>query len=208
MNDSNSNRKAAARQENMKPSHYEQGRAYLRDGLHKSATRYSEISQKSTPGTSQVGQVAWAGRSDYGKSASHFGKGFMQGVSQQNPNSGQQLNNMKINQAITEGKANANQVIKNNSYTPKANQVNQQKAVANQSSAKTSQPYTNKGIEAVRQKAAEKQSGTNTKQSSNQGIKSYKSQTSGQSSGASKSSAGGASKGSSGGQSSGSSKGR
>jgi len=48
--------------------------------------------------------MALAGGKNYAKAAYHAGMGFMEGVSQQNPNSGQQLNNMKINQSIAQGK--------------------------------------------------------------------------------------------------------
>lgn len=56
-------------------------------------------------------------------------------------------------------------------------------------SSNTAQPAANKGIEAARQKASANQSGVKTSQPANQGIKSYQSKVSGQSAGASKSSA-------------------
>jgi len=183
MSDSNFNRKNNARQENIKLSHYELGRGCLRDGLQKSATRYGEISQRSTPHTArdaagQIGQSVWAGAKDYGKAAAHYGKGFMQGVSQQHPSPGQQLNNMKINQAIVEGRSKANQIKQNSGYTPKVNQVNQQKTIIKQPNIKTTQSDNNKGIETARQESSEKQLGINANKSSNQGIKSFQSKSS------------------------------
>jgi len=226
MSDSNDNRKTTARQANQEqPSHYELARGYFREGLHKSAAKLGEISQTSTPQTwmsasAQVGQAAWAGRKDYVKSAYHAGMGFMEGVINQNPNSGQQLNNMKINQSITQGRYqqdkvnSANKERQNSAYVPKANQMNQQKksqsasnkgiesmrshAAKPQSFAQsnTAQSSHNKGIEAARQKTAAKPSETGTGKSANQGIKSYQSKANTQSTGSLKSSSSSTAKGS------------
>jgi hypothetical protein len=192
MSDSNSNRKTAARQANQEqPSHYGLARANFSEGLHKSAVKYGEISQRSNPHTwkdaaAQTGQAALAGGKAYGKSAYHAGMGFMEGVSKQNQNSGQQLNNMKISQSIAQGRYQqdkmslANQVRQNSSYSPKANYTNQQKA---------SQPAANKGIEAAWQKAQANKSATSSGKSTNKGIESFHNKASGQSTGSSTNSA-------------------
>jgi len=224
MSDSNNNRKTAARQANQgQPSHYEQARAYLSGGMQKSAVKYGEISQASNPHTlknaaAQTGQAAWAGRKDYAKSAYHAGMGFMEGVSKQNPNSGQQLNNMKINQSIAQGRYqqdkvnSANRERQNSAYVPKANQQNKTQSASNKgiesarsqaakakssASSNKAQPSHNKGIETARQKATAKPSETSTGKSANKGIASYQSKTSGQSAGSSKSGASSTAKGSS-----------
>ena len=143
------------------PSHYELSRAYAKQGVHNSAAKAIELGKN--PPTSKgeaavfAAKAGSAGIKEYGKSASHAGMGFMEGVNRQNPNSGQQLNNMKINQAIT----NANQARQNRAYSPKAQQTSQQK---------TNQHAANKGIEAARHKASANQSGKNSSQSTNKGI--------------------------------------
>ena len=159
-----------------KPTNYELSRAHARQGAHNSAVKAIGQNPPANKGEAAVfaAKTGAAGAKEYGKSAYHAGMGFMEGVSKQNPNSGQQLNNMKINQAIANGK----------------------------------QPTVNKGIEAARQKAAAKP--TETCKSTNKGIASFQSKTSGQSSsGSSKGSSSGQSSGSqsTGSQSSGSSKG-
>jgi hypothetical protein len=176
MSNNTNNKNNAAQQANVQPSHYEQGRQSLKDGLLKSAGKSSSLLQSGTPHTRtdaavHIGRSAAAGAKDYTKAAGHFGKGFMQGVSQQNPNSGQQLNNMKINQAITEGRANANAAKAGSS--------------------------TNRGISSFQSKAGGQTGGASKSSSSNKGISTFQSRASGQTSGASKSSSGGASKGSS-----------
>jgi hypothetical protein len=187
MSDNNTNKKNTPQQTKVQPTEYEQGRQSLKAGLNKTATKYGEISQMSSPHTPrdaavQLGQSALAGGKEFGKAAGHFGKGFMQGVSQQNPNSGQQLQNMKIDQAITQGRSNANK------------------------------PVENKGIAAARQKTATSQSSVKTEQTSNstnKGIASFHGKANGQASNTSKGSAISTSKGSNtnSGQSSGNSKG-
>jgi len=92
------------------PSNYGLARAYAKSGLNQSALKANDIAQKTASSTpTNVGiaaaQMALAGGKNYAKAASYAGKGFMEGVSKQNPNSGQQLNNMKINQSIAQGKA-------------------------------------------------------------------------------------------------------
>ena len=200
MSDSNSNRKDTARQANQEQfSHYELSRAYANTGFYKSSLKANDIAQKTAssipPQSSKdagimAGQMAWAGRKDYTKSLYHAGMGFMEGVSRQNPNSGQQLNNMKVNQSIVQGRNQQNivnhakQERQNNVYSPKANQMNQPKA---------NQPAVNKAIEAYRQKAA---ANPNTSKSTNKGIANYQNKVNGQSSSTSKSSVSGVSKGS------------
>jgi hypothetical protein len=223
MSDSNSDRKTAARQENKQLSFYEQGRSNFKDGLQKSAASYGKISQSSTPHTAinaagQVGQAVLAGIKDYGQAAANFGKGFMQGVSQQNPSPGQHYNSNKIYQVIAEGKANANQTKQNQTYTPKANITNNQKSSQQISSTKQSNTVqkgisTNKGLESYQNMAAQsnQQKSAAAGKSSNKGITSFQSKTSGtsrsQSSNASKGSSSGSSRssGSGGGKSGGSS---
>jgi hypothetical protein len=212
MNDNNINRKSAARQDNM--SNYELSRAYAKEGLYKTTTRYGEISQGATPHTwmdasGQVGRSAMAGAKDFGQSAKHAGMGFMEGVSKQNPNSGQQLNNMKINQQIAKDSANARQSIQNHNYNPKAQKMTQQ-TPAKQSGKNDKQANnstTNKGIASFQNKQS-----ANTSKSSvtNRGISSFQSRSNGQSATSSNISASGSTKGasSSSGSSSGSSKGR
>jgi hypothetical protein len=237
MSDTNNNRKTAARQANQgQLSHYEQAIAHLKEGAYKSSVKYGENSQSINPhtwtgATAQVGQAAWAGRKNYSKAAYHTGMGFTEGVSNQFPNSGQLLNNMKINQSIAQGryqqdKVNlANQVRQNNAYIPKANQMNQQKTnqpavnkgiesmrshtakAQTAASSNTVRQSHNKGIDAVRQRAAAKPTEASTGKSSNKGIASYQSKASGQSANASKSGASGQSKGSSASSSSGKSSG-
>ena len=106
MSDNNSNRKTAAQQTNA--SHYEQARAHLKGGLHNSAAKANNLAQNppesKTAAAIFAARTAMAGGKEFGKSAKHAGMGFMEGVSKQNPNSGQQLNNMKINQSITQGR--------------------------------------------------------------------------------------------------------
>jgi hypothetical protein len=154
MSDSNTNRKTAARQANQEQaSHYELARAYTGEGLQKTALKYGEISQNSTPHTwagaaAQAGQAAYAGRKDYAKSAYHAGMGFMEGVSRQNPNSGQQLNSMKINQSIAQGRYQQDKV---NS----AKQESQQKTSLS----------TNKGIAAYQSKASGQSTGSSNSSS-------------------------------------------
>ena len=185
MSDNNKKSGEAAKQtKQTQPSHYELSRAYAKQGAHNSTVKAMELGRN--PPTSKeeaatfAAKAGAAGLKEYGKSAYHAGMGFMEGVSKQNPNSGQQLNNMKTNQAIAQG------------------------------SQQAKQSTVNKGIEAARQKTAAKP--TETGQSTNKGIASYQSKTSGQSSSstkssASKSSESGSSKGSSSGQSSSGSKG-
>jgi len=90
-------------------SKYGLARAYAKSGLYQSTLKGNDIAQKTASSTpTNVGiaaaQMALAGGKNYAKAAYHAGMGFMEGVSQQNPNSGQQLNNMKINQSIAQGK--------------------------------------------------------------------------------------------------------
>jgi hypothetical protein len=204
MSDSNNNRETAARQANQEqPSHSDEFRYHLGKGLGNTALKAGDIAQKlaSTPplGTNvawqavkTAGQLLWAGRKDYIKAGYHLGMGLMEGGSRQFPNSGQQLNNIKIYQALAQGRYqqdkinHANQERQNNVYLPKANKMNQQ--IKNQSTV-------NKGIEAARQKAAEIQSKKNTSHSTNQGLKNYQSKVSGQSTTGSKSDTDGKSRG-------------
>ena len=239
MSNSNNNRKAATRQANA--SHYEQSRAYAKQGFHNSAVKAAELLQN--PPTSSgaaamlAARTAWAGRKEYGKSIYHAGMGFMQGISRQFPNSGQQLNNIRINQSLAQGRQQskinqAKQLKQNSQYKPNAKLKTNQPAVnkgiegmrnkstsgqqaVSRSAAQTNQ---NKGITAAQQKSSAKQTGTNAAQaskSSNKGISSYQSKASGQTASASRGNSPGATKGTSassgksgGGKSSGSSKGR
>jgi hypothetical protein len=237
MSDTNNNRKTAARQANQRqPSHYEQAIAHLKEGAYKSSVKYGENSQSINPhtwtgATAQAGQAAWAGRKDYSRAAYHTGMGFIEGVNNQFPNSGQQLNTMKANQSIAQGryqqdKVNlANQARQNNAYIPKANQMNQQKTsqpsvnkgiesmrshtakAQTVASSNMAQQSHNKGIDAARQRTAAKPNEASTGKSSNKGIASYQSKTIGQSASASKSNASGQTKGSSASSSSGKSSG-
>ena len=115
MSDNNSNRKTSAQQTSA--SHYEQARAHLKGGFHNSAVKASELAKNPPQGKAAAAiyaaKTASAGGKEYGKSAYHAGMGFMEGVSKQNPNSGQQLNNMKINQSIKQGRSQAMQSNQN-----------------------------------------------------------------------------------------------
>ena len=199
MSDNNQTRAATARQiKQAQPSHYELSRAYAKQATHNMAVKAGEVAQQPAPTgrlgvVGQMGQTVSAGGKDLGKAGYHAGMGFIEGVSKQNPNAGQQLNNMKISQAITEGRLQHNKVNR-------ANEIKQSGAYS-QKANKTNQSTANKGIEAARQKASANQSGKNSSQSTNKGIANFQSKMSGQSSSASKSSA-------SGGQSKGSSQGR
>ena len=133
-------------------THYEKARAYFKQGIDKGAVKYGEISQNSTPHTSmdaagKIGQAVWSGKNELGKSAKHAGMGFMEAVSEQNPNSGQQLNKMKINQAIADG-SKANQATVNKGIEA-AREKSSEKAI-------TTTPSTNKGIASYQSKVSGK----------------------------------------------------
>jgi hypothetical protein len=187
MSDNNTNKKNTPQQTKVQATEYEQGRQSLKAGLNKTATRYGEISQMSSPHTPrdaavQLGQSALAGGKEFGKAAGHFGKGFIEGVSQQTGDKTPAANRAITNYAITQGRTSANK------------------------------PAENKGIAAARQKTAISPPSVKTEQTSsstNKGIASFQSKASGQSSSTAKGSTSSVSKGSSsssGGQSSDSSK--
>ena len=192
MSDSNKDRQTDAREMMInQPTHYEQSRTHFLQAMHKGTTKYNETLQSSTPHTMReasihLGQAAWSAKSDLGKSLYHAGMGFMQEVSRQNPNSGQQLNDMIISQHINQGSEQAKHFIQNSNYSSKAKQPIQHES---------NQPAINKGIEAARQKAADNLTVADTSQSTNKGITSYQSKVSGQSSSISKDNSGGSSKG-------------
>lgn len=106
MSDSNTSRKNAARQVNA--SHYELARAYARNGLHDSAVKIGNLTYNSPESKGAAAffaaRVAFAGAKSYGKSAYHAGMGMMEGFMRQNPNDGRQLNNIRISQALAQGR--------------------------------------------------------------------------------------------------------
>ena len=157
MSDKNKDGVAAAGQ--TQPSHYELSRAFAKQGVHNSAAKAIELGQN--PPTSKgeaaifAAKAGSAGAKEYGKSAYHAGMGFIEGVNKQNPNSGQQLNNMRINQAI----ANANQPTVN-----KGIEAARQKATEKQTGTNPGQS-TNKGIASFQSKASGQSSGASSGQS-------------------------------------------
>ena len=91
--------------ETTSPSYYELARGYAKEGLLKSAQKSNELLQKSTPNTTTNAAVHvlrsfGAGAKNYGNAAKYATMGFLEGVHQQNPNDGRQLQNMVINQKI------------------------------------------------------------------------------------------------------------
>ena len=203
MSDSNTARKAATRKANASPSHYQQSRAYAKMGAQDSMNKFAQIGGNAPENRGQAAvlaaRVGLAGAKSYGKSAYHAGMGMMEGFMKQNPNDGRQLSNMKISQALSQGRNAQNSGNKG---------IEGMKSRAANSQANAALTSNNKGIESARQQAAAKQAGAAAAQagkSSNQGISSYRSKSGGQSS-AGAASGGGQGRG--GGQSAGSGQGR
>jgi hypothetical protein len=171
-NNSSSKSNTGGTSKQSQPSHYELSRAHAKSAIHRMAVKSGELAHHSTPTSKEgaavrTGQIALAGGKDIGKSAYHAGMGFMEGVSKQNPNSGQQLNTMKIQQSITQGSQQAKQSTVN-----KGIEAARQKSSAKPASASKS---TNKGIESYRSKAngqpstASKSSGAGSSKGSSTG---------------------------------------
>ena len=197
MSDSNSNRKAAARQANSPPSDYQMGRWSLKNGALKSTVMSNKLLQGSAPDTkasvaTHIGISALAGAKDYAKAMGHFGKGFINGVSGQIGDKTPAANKAILrSHAIAQGQPKANQMKQNRAYTPKAHKMNPQ--------TQTNQPAPgqNKGIQGARQKMAQKQQSGAPQpgKSANKGLSSFQSKTGGQSAKTSKGSASSAIKG-------------
>ena len=132
---SDNNRKAATRQ--MNPSDYQLSRAYAGRGVSKSSSKLNQQLGQGLPDSKGkaaliAASAIGAGAKDYAKAAYHAGRGFVDGVSKQNPNSGRNLNNMIISRNISQGR-----------------QSQQNKPMQKPQASQT----TNKGISAFRAKA-------------------------------------------------------
>ena len=178
MSEAKNNKNTEAQQANSQPSYAGKARESWKSALQKSAAytgdniSTAEIHTKADTALFGVQAVA-AGGKDYGQALSNSGKSIMQGARQQSPNDGQQLNNMKINQAISEdSKASINKGIESA----------RQKAADKQSTENMGKT-SNHGIQSFQSKASGQSSNT-SKGNSNIG-KSGGSSNDGQSSGSS-----------------------
>ncbi|MDR2546295.1 MAG: hypothetical protein LBC96_02135 [Lachnospiraceae bacterium] len=151
-------------------SHYEKGRAYLKDGFWKSRDKFIELAGNSKVESRAAAAIlalrtTMAGAASYGKAVYHYGVGVGKGVistaSFQNPNDGRSLDQLKIKMALAEGKK------QNTASATKS--INTLKQSGNRKQTSTSYPKKtiNKGIESYRTRA-------NTSKSTPVGIQSSK----------------------------------
>ncbi|MDR2589599.1 MAG: hypothetical protein LBC71_01230 [Oscillospiraceae bacterium] len=180
MNNKDTTRKNIAQQAVTTPSHYELSRAHFRMGARESINKFSQLSANAPESRGAAAVLATrtvlAGTKSYTKSAYHAGMGMMEGFMKQHPDSSQYYD-ATLKNAIVQGRKPQNS--NNKGIESIKRRIDDVKVNNGKSTIQTS---NNKGIGAIQNKLSSKETIPSKKQLSNQGIKSFRSKTSGQSS--------------------------